>query len=78
MRKFISIVFLSFIVEGCVSTPKNTELIVLSEHQQCLDEVRLKGGDAWAAGHPNVTGEYDCCPKPYNEYDKFRFCKLND
>jgi hypothetical protein len=58
-------------VVAIASGPTST----LSEHQLCKIEVRALGGDSWAAGHPDYPGEYDCCDKPYNEHDIYRWCE---
>ena len=45
-----------------------------SEYQQCLTEVRLRGGDAWAASRIELPSE-DCCPAKFDERDIFRWCE---
>ena len=39
-----------------------------SSFEACLDEVRLRGGDAWAARNPRLPSE-DCCPYKRAEDD---------
>ena len=44
-----------------------------SEYQQCLTEVRLRGGDAWAASRIELPSE-NCCPAEFDERDMLRWC----
>ena len=72
--KVMNYFVLLFLLASPVIAQQQQEEQPRSEYQQCLTEVRLRGGDAWAASRIELPSE-NCCPAKFDERDIFRWCE---